>query len=61
MKEIRIRLTDKEYHQYVKKGQSEYRMRMKKDMEYEEYVKWMSMLGESDSSDIRVKRVAQVA
>ena len=31
-------LTDKEYYQYVKKGQSEYRIRMKKDMEDEEYV-----------------------
>jgi hypothetical protein len=39
MREITIRLTDNEYQQYVKKGQSEYRMRMKKDMEDEEYVK----------------------
>jgi hypothetical protein len=31
-------LTDKEYYQYVKKGQSEYHIRMKKDMEDEEYV-----------------------
>jgi hypothetical protein len=29
-KEIEIRSSDKEYHQYVKNGQSEYRMRMKK-------------------------------
>ena len=46
MKEITIRLTDKEYNQYVKKGQSEYRIRMKREMEDEEYVKWMFMLGE---------------
>ena len=46
MKEIRIKLTDKEYEQYVKKGQSEYLTRMKKAIEDEEYVKWMFMLGE---------------
>jgi hypothetical protein len=34
MKEITIKLTDKEYHQYVRKGQSEYRM--KKNMDDEE-------------------------
>jgi hypothetical protein len=45
-----IRLTDDEYQQYVKKGQSEYRMRMKKDIQDEEYVKWMFMLGECYSS-----------
>jgi hypothetical protein len=33
MKEITTKLTDKEYHQYVKRVQSEYRIRMKKDME----------------------------
>jgi hypothetical protein len=37
-----IRLSD----EYVKHGQSEYRRRMKKAIEYEEYVKWMFMLGE---------------
>jgi len=46
MKEITIRLTDEEYDEYVKKGQSEYRVRVKKDMADEEYVKWMFMLGE---------------
>ena len=46
MKEVTIRLTDNEYQQYVKKGQSEYRMQMKKDIRDEEYVKWMLMLGE---------------
>jgi hypothetical protein len=30
MKETTIKLTDKEYDQYIKKGQSEYRIRMKK-------------------------------
>jgi hypothetical protein len=46
MKEITIKLTDKEYYQYVKKGQLEYLIRMKKAIEDEEYVKWMFMLGE---------------
>ena len=47
MKEIIIRrLTDKEYFQYVKKGQSEYHIRMKKAIEDEEYLKCMFMLGE---------------
>ena len=46
MKEITIKLTDKVYYQYVRKGQSEYRLRMKKAIEDEEYVKWMFMLGE---------------
>jgi hypothetical protein len=46
MKEITIKLTDKEYNQYIKKGQSEYRIRMKKTIEDEEYVRWMFMLGE---------------
>ena len=46
MKEITIKLTDKEYQQYVRKGQSEYRIRMKKAIEDEEYVKWMSMVGD---------------
>jgi hypothetical protein len=54
MKEIMIRLTDKEYDEYVKKGQSEYvkkgqseyRVRVKKDIVDEAYVKWMFMLGE---------------
>jgi hypothetical protein len=46
MKEITIKLTDNEYDRYVKKGQSEYRMRMKKDMGHDGYVKWMFMLGE---------------
>jgi hypothetical protein len=31
---------------YVMKGQSEYRFRMKKTIEDQEYVKWMFMLGE---------------
>jgi hypothetical protein len=46
MKEIKIKLTDKEYEQYVKKGRSEYLTRMKKAIEDEEYAKWMFMLGE---------------
>jgi hypothetical protein len=39
MKEIKIKLTDKEYEQYVKKGRSEYLTRMKKAIEDEEYVR----------------------
>jgi hypothetical protein len=46
MNEITIRLTDKEYEEYVMKGQLEYRMRTKKAIEAEEYVKWVFMLGE---------------
>jgi hypothetical protein len=46
MKEIRIKLTNKEYEQYVKKGRPEYLTRMKKGIEDEEYVRWMFMLGE---------------
>jgi len=46
MKEITTKLTDKEYHQYVKRVQSEYRIRMKKIWKTEEYVKWIFMLGE---------------
>ena len=45
MKEITIKLTDREYYQYVKKGQLEYHIRMKKAIEDEEY-KWMFMPGE---------------
>jgi hypothetical protein len=37
------KISDKIYHQYLRNGQSEYCM--KKDMEDEEYVKWMSMVG----------------
>ena len=44
MKEIIIRLTDREYVQYGKNGQLEYRLRMKKAIEDEEYVKWIFML-----------------
>ncbi|HEU4822113.1 MAG TPA: hypothetical protein VFS97_01690 [Nitrososphaeraceae archaeon] len=46
MKEITIKLTDKEYYQYVKKGQLEYYIRMKKAIDDKEYVKWMFMPGE---------------
>ena len=46
MKEIKIKLTNKEYEQYVKKGRSEYLTRMRKAIEDEEYARWMFMLGE---------------
>ncbi|MDQ3840131.1 MAG: hypothetical protein M3297_12785 [Thermoproteota archaeon] len=41
-----MKLTEKEYDRYVKRGQSEYSTRMKKAIEDEEYVKWMLMLVE---------------
>jgi hypothetical protein len=34
------------YEEYIMKGQSEYRMCMKKPIEDEEYIKWMFMLGQ---------------
>jgi hypothetical protein len=34
----RFSSADKEYYQYVKKGQSEYRIRMKKSIKDEEYI-----------------------
>jgi hypothetical protein len=46
VKEITIKLTDEEDEEYVRRGQSEYRLRIKKAIEDEEYVKWMFMLGE---------------
>jgi hypothetical protein len=39
MKEITIKLTDDEYQRYVKKRQSQYRIRMKRAIEDEEYIK----------------------
>jgi hypothetical protein len=44
--QITIKITDKENHQYVRNIEAEYRIRMKKAIEDEEYVKWMSMVGE---------------
>jgi hypothetical protein len=34
----RFSSADKEYYQYVKKGQSDYRIRMKKSIKDEEYI-----------------------
>ena len=44
--EITIRLTDNEYRDYVKKGQSMYSKRMRRKITDEEYTRWVFLLGE---------------
>ena len=46
MNEITIRLTDNEYRDYVKKGQSMYSKRMRRKITDEEYTRWVFLLGE---------------
>jgi hypothetical protein len=46
MNEITIRLTDNEYRDYVKKGQSLYCKRMRRKITEAEYTKWVFLLGE---------------
>ena len=46
MNEITIRLTDNEYRDYVKKGQSIYSKRMRRKTTDEEYTRWVFLLGE---------------
>jgi very-short-patch-repair endonuclease len=46
MNEITIRLTDNEYRDYVKKGQSMYSKRMRRKITDEEYARWVFLLGE---------------
>lgn len=41
MKEIVVKFTDEDYDRCVKEGQTEYRLRMKKAIEDEEYVTWI--------------------
>jgi hypothetical protein len=46
LKEIILRLSDKEYDDYVLRGQSIYSKRMKKRITDEEYARWVFLLGE---------------
>ena len=46
MKEIAIRLSDEEYIDYVKSGQSLYHKRTARKITDEEYVRWVFTLGE---------------
>jgi hypothetical protein len=46
MNEITIRLSDNEYRDYVKKGQSMYSKRMRRKITDEEYTRWVFLLGE---------------
>jgi hypothetical protein len=46
LKEIILRLSDNEYDDYVIKGQSVYRKRMKRRITDEEYARWVFLLGE---------------
>ena len=46
MNEITIRLTDNEYRDYVKKGQSMYSKRMRRKITEAEYTRWVFLLGE---------------
>jgi hypothetical protein len=46
MNEITIRLNDKEYDDYIKKGQSMYSKRMRRKITDEEYTRWVFLLGE---------------
>ena len=45
MKEIAIRLSDEEYMDYVKSGESLYHKRTAREITDEEYVRWVFMLG----------------
>jgi hypothetical protein len=46
LREIILRLSDKEYDEYVLRGQSIYSKRMKKMITDEEYARWVFLLGE---------------
>jgi hypothetical protein len=43
--EITIRLSEKEYSEYVKRGQSMYSKRMRRKITDEEYARWVFLLG----------------
>ena len=45
MNVITIRLSDNEYRDYVKKGQSMYSKRMRRKITDEEYTRWVFLLG----------------
>lgn len=46
LKEIKIRLSDKEYNEYIKKGELMYSKRMKRKITDAEYARWVFLLGE---------------
>jgi hypothetical protein len=46
LKEITIRLSDKEYDDYIKEGQIRYSKRMGRKITDEEYARWVFLLGE---------------
>jgi hypothetical protein len=46
LKEIILRLSDNEYSDYVRKGQSMYSKRMRRKITDEEYARWVFLLGE---------------
>jgi hypothetical protein len=46
LKEIAICLSDEEYIDYVRSGQSLYHERMRRMITDEEYLRWVFMLGE---------------
>jgi hypothetical protein len=46
MNEIIVRLSDNEYRDYVKKGQSMYSKRMRRKITDEEYTRWVFLLSE---------------
>ena len=46
LREITIRLSDKEYADYIKEGQSRYSKRMRRKITDEEYTRWVFLLGE---------------
>ena len=45
MKEITIRLSDKEYDNYIKEGQLRYSKRMGRKITDEDYARWVFLLG----------------
>ena len=46
LKEIKFRLSNSEYSDYVMKGRSIYSKRTKREISDEEYVRWIFLLGE---------------
>jgi hypothetical protein len=46
VKEIKFRLSNSEYNDYVMKGRSIYSKRTKKEISDEEYARWIFLLGE---------------
>jgi hypothetical protein len=46
LKEIKIRLSDKEYNEYIKKGELMYSKRMRRKITDTEYARWVFLLGE---------------